>query len=262
MAAQILTLIHDLSKPYTIEILTLIPDFIQTSTNSLTNHSWLNPLLIYQYLYAIFPHAQNTPTTGFTAIMVALRLCDKVSVAGFGYNLKEPNSPLHYYSQGQKMSLINQSFTHNIPMEKKTLYKLVQEGIIVDLTNGIHLGLWVRFRIDIERRNFEIILEYSYTPSYSTFCDKRPTANKCLAYFQQQNNNFSPDYNMQRMSNSWNYFSSNLFFGIKIPISLDSERNKEGLKVSIKVVNGGSKKQEHKTHEGPKHGYRGIPWLY
>ena len=28
------------------------------------------------------------------------------------------------------------------------------------------------------------------------------------------------------------------------------------------VVDGGSNWQGHKTHQGPKHGYRGIPWIY
>ena len=144
-------------------------------------------------MHLIFPHAQNVPTTGFAAIMVALRLCDEVSVAGFGYNLKEPNSLLHYYSQGEKMSLIKQSFTHNIPMETKTLYKLVQQGIIVDLTNGIHLGLWVRFRRNIERRNFDIIFEYpSYTPSCNIFCDKCPSSIKCPPIFQKLKEHLFP----------------------------------------------------------------------
>ncbi|XP_032387187.1 ST3 beta-galactoside alpha-2,3-sialyltransferase 3b isoform X2 [Etheostoma spectabile] len=78
----------------------------------------------------------NIPTLGTVAITMALHNCDEVAVAGFGYNLNMPNTPLHYY-EGVKMSAIKESWTHNIAEEKKFLRKLVKANVITDLTNGI-----------------------------------------------------------------------------------------------------------------------------
>nr|XP_054763554.1 lactosylceramide alpha-2,3-sialyltransferase-like [Lytechinus pictus] len=79
---------------------------------------------------------KNVPTTGSMAIMVALRFCDEISVAGFGYDIKRPDTPIHYYSSEKTKSIMS-SFTHGINLEKKFLHKLVKQGIINDLTGGL-----------------------------------------------------------------------------------------------------------------------------
>lgn len=37
------------------------------------------------------------PTLGASAVVMALQVCDQVSLAGFGYDMQHPESPLHYY---------------------------------------------------------------------------------------------------------------------------------------------------------------------
>lgn len=37
------------------------------------------------------------PTLGASAVVMALQLCDQVSLAGFGYDMHHPESRLHYY---------------------------------------------------------------------------------------------------------------------------------------------------------------------
>lgn len=76
---------------------------------------------------------KNVPTTGSFAIAMATRLCDEVSVVGFGYT---EDKPLHYYDALQ-MKVVKKSWTHNIDQEKRWLHKLVQQGVIHDLTGGI-----------------------------------------------------------------------------------------------------------------------------
>lgn len=40
---------------------------------------------------------QMVPTLGASAVVMALQVCDQVSLAGFGYNMHHPQSRLHYY---------------------------------------------------------------------------------------------------------------------------------------------------------------------
>ncbi|XP_033625851.1 CMP-N-acetylneuraminate-beta-1,4-galactoside alpha-2,3-sialyltransferase-like isoform X1 [Asterias rubens] len=79
---------------------------------------------------------KNVPTSGCVAIMLALRFCDEVAVAGFGYDTSRPNSPLHYYDK-LKMSEIKRSWTHSVDKEQRMLYQLVDQGVIQDLTGGL-----------------------------------------------------------------------------------------------------------------------------
>ncbi|XP_071489605.1 lactosylceramide alpha-2,3-sialyltransferase-like [Diadema antillarum] len=79
---------------------------------------------------------KNVPTSGVMAIMLAARICDEVSVAGFGYDTSKPKSPLHYYSSASTQVVMN-SHTHNIGPERKMLGRLVSQGAINDLTKGI-----------------------------------------------------------------------------------------------------------------------------
>ena len=37
------------------------------------------------------------PTLGASAVVLALQLCDQVSLAGFGYDMQHPEARLHYY---------------------------------------------------------------------------------------------------------------------------------------------------------------------
>ena len=68
--------------------------------------------------------------------MLALRFCDEVAVAGFGYDTTRPNAALHYYDK-LKMSEIKHSWTHSVNNEQKMLYQLVDQGVIQDLTGGL-----------------------------------------------------------------------------------------------------------------------------
>ncbi|XP_060775658.1 ST3 beta-galactoside alpha-2,3-sialyltransferase 3a isoform X2 [Neoarius graeffei] len=104
----------------------------------------LNPYFIQEAAFQFIglPHNNglmgrgNIPTLGTVAITMALHNCDEVGVAGFGYDMSNPNAPLHYYEK-LKMSAIKDSWTHNISKEKEFLQKLVTAGVIQDLTNGI-----------------------------------------------------------------------------------------------------------------------------
>ncbi|XP_023671630.1 ST3 beta-galactoside alpha-2,3-sialyltransferase 3b isoform X2 [Paramormyrops kingsleyae] len=78
----------------------------------------------------------NIPTLGTVAITMALHNCDEVAVAGFGYDMNDPHSALHYY-ETVKMAAIKESWTHNISKEKEFLRKLVKAKVITDLTYGI-----------------------------------------------------------------------------------------------------------------------------
>lgn len=40
---------------------------------------------------------QMVPTLGASAVVMALQLCDQVSLAGFGYDMQHPEARLHYY---------------------------------------------------------------------------------------------------------------------------------------------------------------------
>ncbi|XP_047014490.1 ST3 beta-galactoside alpha-2,3-sialyltransferase 3a isoform X6 [Ictalurus punctatus] len=86
--------------------------------------------------HIVFKEKLNIPTLGTVAITMALHNCDEVAVVGFGYDMGNPQSPLHYYEK-LKMLAIKDSWTHNISKEKEFLRKLVTAGVIQDLTNGI-----------------------------------------------------------------------------------------------------------------------------
>ncbi|XP_077981989.1 CMP-N-acetylneuraminate-beta-1,4-galactoside alpha-2,3-sialyltransferase-like [Glandiceps talaboti] len=104
----------------------------------------INPMLIQEAAFDLLGYptnqgrmSKNVPTTGTIAIMAALRLCDEVHVAGFGYYQNQPHAYLHYY-EGTRMSSITKLFTHDLNHENVFLRKLVENGVIKDLTGGIH----------------------------------------------------------------------------------------------------------------------------
>lgn len=80
---------------------------------------------------------QNVPTLGVSAITLASLLCDEVSLAGFGYNLSQQGTPLHYYDH-LPMSAMLQQKMHNVDRETELLQSLTKAGTITDLTGGIH----------------------------------------------------------------------------------------------------------------------------
>lgn len=77
------------------------------------------------------------PTIGVTAVVLATHLCDEVSLAGFGYDLDQPSTPLHYYNN-LCMAAMKEQTMHNVTSETKFLQKLIKEKIVKDLTGGIY----------------------------------------------------------------------------------------------------------------------------
>ncbi|XP_059506115.1 lactosylceramide alpha-2,3-sialyltransferase isoform X3 [Stegostoma tigrinum] len=80
---------------------------------------------------------QNIPTLGVSAVVLATHLCDEVSLAGFGYNLSQPQIPLHYYENVQMHAMKAQTM-HNVETERNFLEDLVKAGVVTDLSGGIH----------------------------------------------------------------------------------------------------------------------------
>ncbi|XP_061066505.1 lactosylceramide alpha-2,3-sialyltransferase isoform X4 [Eubalaena glacialis] len=79
----------------------------------------------------------NVPTIGVIAVVLATHLCDEVSLAGFGYDLSQPRTPLHYFDN-LCMAAMNFQTMHNVTTETGFLLKLVREGVVRDLSGGIH----------------------------------------------------------------------------------------------------------------------------
>ncbi|XP_069060344.1 lactosylceramide alpha-2,3-sialyltransferase isoform X2 [Pleurodeles waltl] len=107
----------------------------------------LNPLIIKETAIDILQYPEprdiwwgwdkNVPTLGCTAVVMATHLCDEVSLAGFGYDLSQLGSPLHYYDD-RCMAEMKESHTHDVTQETKLLQTLVKEGVVKDITGGIH----------------------------------------------------------------------------------------------------------------------------
>lgn len=107
----------------------------------------LNPVIIKETALDIlhFPEPRskfwgwdkNVPTIGVTAVVLATHLCDEVSLAGFGYDLDQPSTPLHYYNN-LCMAAMKEQTMHNVTSETKFLQKLIKEKIVKDLTGGIY----------------------------------------------------------------------------------------------------------------------------
>ncbi|XP_061642859.1 lactosylceramide alpha-2,3-sialyltransferase isoform X3 [Phyllopteryx taeniolatus] len=81
--------------------------------------------------------AVNVPTLGVSALDLASLLCDEVSLAGFGYNLSQERTPLHYYDELSMSAMLWQKM-HNVNEETQVLKSLIIEGTITDLTGGVH----------------------------------------------------------------------------------------------------------------------------
>ncbi|XP_040904281.1 lactosylceramide alpha-2,3-sialyltransferase isoform X2 [Toxotes jaculatrix] len=107
----------------------------------------LNPLVIREVALELLKYPpptsrmwgwdKNVPTLGVSALNLASLLCDEVSLAGFGYNLTQQGAPLHYHDH-LPMSAMQQQKMHNVDRETELLKSLVREGVLTDLTGGIH----------------------------------------------------------------------------------------------------------------------------
>ncbi|XP_047460021.1 ST3 beta-galactoside alpha-2,3-sialyltransferase 7 [Mugil cephalus] len=76
------------------------------------------------------------PTLGAGAVVMALQLCDQVSLAGFGYDMQRPQARLHYY-EDIRMDAMKAQVVHDISAEKLFLRDLVAAGAVADLTGAL-----------------------------------------------------------------------------------------------------------------------------
>ncbi|XP_040905667.1 ST3 beta-galactoside alpha-2,3-sialyltransferase 7 [Toxotes jaculatrix] len=76
------------------------------------------------------------PTLGASAVVMALQLCDQVSLAGFGYDMQHPEARLHYY-ETIRMDAMNAQVVHDVSAEKLFLRDLVAAGAVTDLTGAL-----------------------------------------------------------------------------------------------------------------------------
>ncbi|XP_063313714.1 lactosylceramide alpha-2,3-sialyltransferase [Pelobates fuscus] len=107
----------------------------------------LNPLIVKETALDILEYPQpgnkwigwekNIPTIGVTAIILATHLCDEVSFAGFGYDLNQPDITLHYFDN-LCMNAMSRQPMHDIMKERELIQRLVKEGVVTDLSGGIH----------------------------------------------------------------------------------------------------------------------------
>ncbi|XP_073097714.1 lactosylceramide alpha-2,3-sialyltransferase isoform X4 [Manis javanica] len=107
----------------------------------------LNPVIIKETAFDILQYSEpqsrfwgqdkNIPTMGVIAVVLATHLCDEVSLAGFGYDLSQPKTPLHYFDN-LCMAAMNFQTMHNVTTETRFLLQLVKEGVVKDLSGGIH----------------------------------------------------------------------------------------------------------------------------
>lgn len=76
------------------------------------------------------------PTLGASAVVMALQLCDQVSLAGFGYDMQHPEARLHYY-ESIRMDAMKAQVVHDVSAEKLFLRDLVAAGAVTDLTGAL-----------------------------------------------------------------------------------------------------------------------------
>lgn len=76
------------------------------------------------------------PTLGTSAVVMALQLCDQVSLAGFGYDMQHPEARLHYY-ETIRMDAMKAQVVHDVSAEKLFLRDLVAAGAVTDLTGAL-----------------------------------------------------------------------------------------------------------------------------
>ncbi|KAG7245950.1 hypothetical protein CRUP_012057, partial [Coryphaenoides rupestris] len=91
----------------------------------------LNPEIVHQTGRALHSYTpdqgKRLPTLGACAVVLALQLCDQVSLAGFGYDMQHPQTRLHYY-EALRMGAMKAQVVHDIGSEKLFLRDLVSSG--------------------------------------------------------------------------------------------------------------------------------------
>ncbi|KAM6997829.1 ST3 beta-galactoside alpha-2,3-sialyltransferase 7 isoform 2-T2 [Tautogolabrus adspersus] len=90
--------------------------------------AWLTSVITKQPLMV--------PTLGASAVVMALQLCDQVSLAGFGYDMQHPEARLHYY-EALRMDAMKAQVVHDVSAEKLFLRDLVAAGAVTDLTGAL-----------------------------------------------------------------------------------------------------------------------------
>lgn len=76
------------------------------------------------------------PTLGIIATVLAMQVCDEVSLAGFGYDMQHPGALLHYYGS-MRMDSMKTQVVHDVSAETILLRELVKAGAIHDLTGAL-----------------------------------------------------------------------------------------------------------------------------
>ncbi|XP_074532238.1 ST3 beta-galactoside alpha-2,3-sialyltransferase 7 [Halichoeres trimaculatus] len=104
------------------------------------NFRILHPEIMHQtervlQTYA-YKQGKMVPTLGASAVVMALQLCDQVSLAGFGYDMQHPEARLHYY-EAIHMDAMKAQVLHDVSAEKLFLRDLVAAGVVTDLTGAL-----------------------------------------------------------------------------------------------------------------------------
>lgn len=104
------------------------------------NFRILHPEIIHKTGQVLQKYTQKqgnmVPTLGASAVVMALQLCDQVSLAGFGYDMQHPEARLHYY-EAIRMSAMKAQVVHDVSAEKLFLNDLVASGAVADLTGAL-----------------------------------------------------------------------------------------------------------------------------
>lgn len=104
------------------------------------NFRILHPDIIHKTGQALQKYALKqgnmVPTLGASAVVMALQLCDHVSLAGFGYDMEHPGARLHYY-EDIRMDAMEAQVVHDVSAEKLFLRDLVAAGAVTDLTGAL-----------------------------------------------------------------------------------------------------------------------------
>ncbi|GAA6089908.1 ST3 beta-galactoside alpha-2,3-sialyltransferase 7 [Tachysurus ichikawai] len=104
------------------------------------NFRILNPEILSRTWHVLQTYGKHerkmVPTLGFTGVVLALQLCDEVSLAGFGYDFKHPGSMLHYYGT-VRMNQMMAQVVHDVSAERSLLHDLVKSGVVYDVTGAV-----------------------------------------------------------------------------------------------------------------------------
>ncbi|XP_007240434.2 ST3 beta-galactoside alpha-2,3-sialyltransferase 7 [Astyanax mexicanus] len=103
------------------------------------NFRILNPEILkrtWHVLTCTKQQRKTVPTLGISAVVLALQLCDEVSLAGFGYDLQQPGALLHYY-ETLRMDAMMTQVVHDVRAESSLLKELVKAGVVNDLTGAL-----------------------------------------------------------------------------------------------------------------------------